>query len=102
MKRLHKGCQIKLTSRQNLFCYCYRVILKKVSFGIFAIILVSKEDKNFTIESKGKGLSLSRFSFYLAIVKIIQIGRLNGHISQKNHDFKIVFVQKSTIHCCCT
>ena len=39
----------------------YRVILKKVSFGIFKIILVYKEDKNFTIESEGKGLSLSKF-----------------------------------------
>ena len=27
----------------------YRVILKMVSFGIFRIILVSKEEKNFTI-----------------------------------------------------
>ena len=67
----------------------YWVILKKVSFGIFAIIMVSKEDKNFTIESKGKGLSLSRFSWYLAIVKIIKIGHLKGHISPKNHDSKI-------------
>ena len=34
----------------------YRVILKKVSFGIFRIILVSKEEKNFTLETKDKGL----------------------------------------------
>ena len=40
----------------------YRVILKKVSFGNFRVILVSKEEKNFTIESKDKGLSLSKFS----------------------------------------
>ena len=39
----------------------YRVILKKVSFGIFRITLVSKEEKNFTIECKDKGLSLSKF-----------------------------------------
>ena len=37
----------------------YRVILKKVSFGIFRTILVSKEETNFTIKSKDKGLSLS-------------------------------------------
>ena len=80
--------------KQKVKLMWYRVILKKVSFGIFAIILVSKEDENFTIESKGKGLSLSRFSWYLAIVKIIQIGHLKGHISQKNHDLKIVFMQK--------
>jgi len=40
----------------------YRVILKKVLFGIFRTILVSKEEKNFTIKSKDKGLSLSKFS----------------------------------------
>ena len=40
----------------------YRVILNKVSFGIFRTSLVSKEDKNFTLESKDKGLSLSNFS----------------------------------------
>ena len=41
--------------------FFYRVIFKKVSFGIFRIILVSKEEKNFTIESEGKGPSLSKF-----------------------------------------
>ena len=40
----------------------YRVILKKISFVIFTTILVSKEEKNFTKESKLKGLSLSKFS----------------------------------------
>ena len=40
----------------------YRVILKKVSLGIFRIILVSKDKKDHTIESKDNGLSLSRFS----------------------------------------
>ena len=29
----------------------YRVILKKVLFGIFRTILVSKEEKNFTINA---------------------------------------------------
>ena len=40
----------------------YRVILKKVSFCIFRIILVSKEENEFTTESKDKVLSLSKFS----------------------------------------
>jgi len=31
------------------------VILKKVSFSIFKIILVSKEEKNFTVRAKTKG-----------------------------------------------
>ena len=44
----------------------YRVILKKVSFGIFRTFLVSKEEKNFNIESKDKGLSLSKFSWSLS------------------------------------
>ena len=59
----------------------YRVILKKASFGISRIILVSKEEKHFTVESEGKGLSLSTFSWYLVIVKIIKIRHLKGHIS---------------------
>ena len=50
----------------------YRVILKKVSFGIFSIILIFKEEKNFIIQSKDKVLSLSKFS-YLVIVKIIKV-----------------------------
>ena len=72
----------------------YRVILKKVSFGIFRIILVSKGEENYTVESKDKGLSLSKFTRCLAIVKIIKIRHLKGHISQKNDDLKIVFMQK--------
>jgi len=40
----------------------YRVIFKKVSFGIFRTILVTGEEKNFTIKSEHKGLSLSKFS----------------------------------------
>ena len=40
----------------------YLVILEKVSFGILRIILDSKEEKIFTVESKDKGLSLSKFS----------------------------------------
>ena len=40
----------------------YRVILKKVSFGILITIMVSKEEKNFSIESKDKGLYLSKLS----------------------------------------
>ena len=40
----------------------YRVILKKASFGISRIILVSKEEKNNAIESKYKVLPLGKFS----------------------------------------
>ena len=47
---------------QSVFLSMYRVFFKKVSFGVFRIILVSKEEKNFTVESKDKGLSLSKFS----------------------------------------
>ena len=72
----------------------YRVFLKKVSFGVFRIMLVSKEEKNFTVESKDKGLSLSKFSWYLVIVKIIKIRHIKGHISQNNQDSKIIFMQK--------
>ena len=40
----------------------YWVMLKKVSFGSLITIMVSKEEKNFTIERKDKGLSLSKLS----------------------------------------
>ena len=40
----------------------HRVILKKVSSGIFSIILVAKGEKNSTWNSQDKGLSLSKFS----------------------------------------
>ena len=80
----------------------YRVILKKVSFDIFRTLLVSKEEKLFTIESKDKGLSLSKFSWYLVIVKISKIRHSEGHISQTNHDLKNIFGQKETLHCYCT
>ena len=72
----------------------YRAILKKVSFGIFRIILVSKEEENFTIESEGEGVSLSKFLCHLIIVKIIKIRHSQGHISQANHELKIIFMQK--------
>ena len=42
----------------------YWVILKKVSFCIFRIILVSKVEKNFTIESKDKDLSEQVFMIF--------------------------------------
>ena len=72
----------------------YRVILKKVSFGVFRTILVYKAKKNFTIKSKYKVLSLSKFSYYLVMVKIIKIRHLKGHISPNNHDSRIVFMRK--------
>ena len=71
----------------------YRVILKKLSFRFFRIILVFKEEKEFTIESKEKMLSLSKFSWYLVIIKIIKIRHSKGHISQQNHDLKIIIIQ---------
>ena len=40
----------------------YWVILKKVSFGVFSVILVSKGEKNFPMKSKNIVLSLSKFS----------------------------------------
>ena len=63
-------------------------------FDIFITFLVSKQEQNFTIESKDKGLSLSKFSWYLVIVKIIKIEHLIGHISQKSHDLKKNFKKK--------
>ena len=54
------------------------------------------------MESKDKKPSLSKVSWYLVIVKIIKIKHLKGHISQKNHDSKIIFMEKWTLHCCCT
>ena len=42
--------------------YKYRVILKKVSFGIFSVNMVSKEEKNFTMKRKDEVLCLSKFS----------------------------------------
>ena len=72
----------------------YRVILKKVSFGNFRTIMVSKEEKNFTMESRYKRLSLSKFSWYLVVVKIIRIRHSKGHISQTNPDLKNILMQK--------
>ena len=55
---------IQLSFQQLYPCayIIYRVILKEVSYGIFTTILVSKEEKNFTIKSEDKGLLLSKFS----------------------------------------
>ena len=72
----------------------YRVILEKVSFGIFRTFLVSKKEIKITTKSKDKELSLSKFSSYLAVVKIIKIRHSKGHISQIKHDLKIIFMQK--------
>ena len=72
----------------------YRVIFKKVLFGIFRIFLVSKEVKNFTRESKDQELSLSKFPWYLVDVIIIKIWHLKGHISQKKLWFENYFYGK--------
>ena len=42
----------------------YRVILKKVSFGIFRVILVSMEEKRFAIESQDKAISEHDFKIF--------------------------------------
>ena len=42
---------------------------------------------------KSPQLSLSMFSWYLFIVKIIKIGHSKGHTSQTNHDLKNIFMQ---------
>ena len=64
-------CRIKSGIGIRSFVFCvfyvkdlvsYRVIFKKVSFGIFSMILVSKEKKNFTMKSKDIVLSLGKFS----------------------------------------
>ena len=70
------------------------MILKKVSIGIFIIMLNFQGRKNLTMESEDKVLSLSRFSRYLVIVKIIEIRQEKGHESKKNRDLKAIFIQK--------
>ena len=60
----------------------------------FRTILVSHEKEILMIKSKNKGLSLSKFSWYLVIVKIMKIRHSKGHISQRNHDSKIIFMHK--------
>ena len=67
--------------RQNILWY--RVILKKVSFGIVLSILIAKEEINLTMESQDKALFLCKFLWYLVVIKIIKIGHWKGHISQK-------------------
>ena len=57
----------------------YRVVIKKVSFGIFKNF---KGRKDYFMESKVKKLSLSKVSRYLVIVKVIKIRHYIGHINQ--------------------
>ena len=57
----------------GLWMMGYRVIHKKVSFGIFSIIKTAYDKKFFAIEILDKVFSLSRFSRYLVIVKIVKI-----------------------------
>ena len=80
LKKLQQKVFLQKWNPQSM----YRVVLKKVSFGIFRIILVSMEEKNFTIESKDKVLSLTKFSWYLNTVKVQKIRHPNGHISKKS------------------
>ena len=71
------------------------MILKKVSFGIFRIILVSKEENNSATESKDKVLSLSKFSQHLVNdnVGIIKIRHLKGqnHFNTKINATLLLF-----------
>ena len=55
----------------------YRMILKKVSFGIFRIILVSNEENNSTGESNDKVLLLSKLSWYLVIDSLSKSSKLD-------------------------
>ena len=48
-------------NRYKKNAYLYWAILKKVLFGIFRTILVFKEEKKFTIESKDKGYLWASF-----------------------------------------
>ena len=58
----------RFSCRFSIAWTSYRVILEKVSFGIFRCILFSKEEKKITIEIKVKVLSLSKFSLYFVAV----------------------------------
>ena len=46
------------------------------------------------IKSKHKVLSMRKFSGYLVIVKTIKLRHSKGHISRRNHDRKLIFMQK--------
>ena len=61
-----------------------------------------RRKKKFSLENKDKGLSLSKLSWYLVIVKIIRIRHLNGHISQKKPWFRNYFHVKKTLQWSCT
>ena len=91
---LSNHCKFQTVPYAAIVINWYRVIFKKVSFGVFKTVLVSKEEKIFTIKSKDKGLSLNKFSWHLIMVKIIIIRHSKGHISQTNHDLINIFMQK--------
>ena len=76
--------------RWNIGCFLKRFYLVFLTSSWFP------RKKKITIKIQDKGLSLSNFLWYLVIVKIINIKHLKGHItiSQKNHDSKIIFMQK--------
>ena len=54
----------------------YRVMLKKVSFCTFRSILLSREEKRFTIESKDKDLAEGVKHFVTSIRSIIEFDLL--------------------------
>ena len=61
----------------------YQVILKKVSFG-----------KEFYYRKQRQMALSEQVVMTLAIVKFIKARHLLGHISQKYHASKIIFMQK--------
>ena len=74
-------------------CSSYRVILKKVAVDIFRIILVSEEENDYYRKQRQRAIS-EQVSWNLVFVKIIKIRHLKGHISQMDHDLKIILRQK--------
>ena len=73
---------------------CIGWFLKRFHLIFLESSWLPRKKKKFTIEIKDKVLSLSKFLWYLVIVKITQIRHSRARISQKNRDSKIVFVQK--------
>ena len=90
-RRSRRG-SLKNQSYQITFAVIYRVILKKVSFCIFTIILISKEEKNYYRKQTQRAISDQ--------VCII-FGHCLNHQNKTferpyktNHDSKIVFTNK--------
>ena len=72
----------------------YRVILKKVSFGIFLIILVYNKEKKIYCKMQRQRAITEQVFMIFGHGQNHQNGHLQGHISQRHHDGKIIFMQK--------